>query len=141
MKYLFILLIFAYCFSSCSDDNTTELEVFNPEAFAYDLGESWEVNSTVRVKGFSQNESGKNYITSLSYHIDLINPEGETTEELISRIRDFSESEKIMDVPLEVQFELDSTNSPGSYTIVWHVQDVATGNSETASVNFLLSEE
>jgi len=35
-----------------------KFEAFSPEAFAYDIGNSWEVNATVNVKGFTKNEVG-----------------------------------------------------------------------------------
>ncbi|MCH7516873.1 MAG: hypothetical protein IIB08_07100, partial [Bacteroidetes bacterium] len=91
---------------SCSKEET-KLESFNPEAFAYDLGGDWEVNAMVNVRGFEQRESStKLYEASISYSADIITPEGETVKNLYSDTVNISLDEEIMDIPLEVQFDL-----------------------------------
>ncbi len=126
--------------SSCSKEEK-KLEAFNAEAFAYDLGESWEVDATVRVKGFKQNENDNKYTATLSYDIDLIKPAGDTVKALISKTEDKSNDEEFMDVPLEVQFDLDSTYADGDYKLIFNVKDAETGKAASASASFNLKKD
>jgi len=126
--------------SSCSKEEK-KLEAFNAEAFAYDLGESWEVDATVRVKGFKQNENDNKYTATLSYDIDLVKPAGDTVKSLISKTEDKSNDEAFMDVPLEVQFDLDSTYADGDYKLIFNVKDAETGKEASASASFNLKKD
>ncbi len=47
-------------------------------SIAYSLTDGWEVNTTVRVKGFKQDKENETYIAKFSYSIDLVTPKGET---------------------------------------------------------------
>ena len=119
----------------------SNLEAFNPEAFAYDLGRNWEVNAMVNVKGFEQRESStKHYEASISYSADIITPGGETVKNLDSDKVNFSLDEEIMDIPLEVQFDLDSTYSFGKYRIIINIVDNYSGNSVRSSAEFDLED-
>ncbi len=138
------LLFSGFCilllFSSCSKEEK-KLEVFNAEAFAYDLGGSWEVDATIRVKGFKQNEKDNKFTTTLSYDIDLVKPAGDTVKALISKTEDKSNNEEFMDVPLEVQFDLDSTYVDGDYKLIFNVKDAETGKMASASASFNLKKD
>lgn len=138
------LLFSGFCmlllFSSCSKEEK-KLEVFNAEAFAYDLGGSWEVDATIRVKGFKQNEKDNKFTTTLSYDIDLVKPAGDTVKALISKTEDKSNNEEFMDVPLEIQFDLDSTYSDGDYKLIFKVKDAETGKMASASASFNLKKD
>jgi len=127
-------------FSSCSKEEK-KLEAFNAEAFAYDLGDSWEVDATVRVKGFEQKEDNNQYKATLGYDIDLIKPAGDTIKALISKTEDKVNDEEFMDVPLEVQFDLDSTYADGDYKLIFNVMDAETGKTASASATFNLKKE
>ena len=141
MKALFISgICILLLFSSCSKEEK-KLEVFNAEAFAYDLGESWEVDATIRVKGFNQNENNSKFTATLSYDIDLVKPSGDTVKSLISKTEDKSNNEVIMDVPLEIQFDLDSTYTDGDYKLIFRVKDAETGNMASASAPFSLKRD
>jgi hypothetical protein len=126
--------------SSCSKEEK-KLEVFNAEAFAYDLGDSWEVDATARVKGFEQHENDNKYTATLSYDIDLVKPAGDTVKALISKTEDKSNDEEFMDVPLEVQFDLDSTYADGDYNLIFNVKDAETGKTASASASFNLKKD
>lgn len=126
--------------TSCSKEET-KLEVFNPEAFAYDLGNTWEVNAMINVKGFEQREGrGDTFEASISYSADIKTPDGKTEENLYSDKINISAEEEIIDIPLEVQFELDSTYSIGKYEIIFYIRDNYSQNSITGSVEFDLAE-
>lgn len=141
MKALFISgICILLLFSSCSKEEK-KLEVFNAEAFAYDLGESWEVDATIRVKGFNQNEDNSKFTATLSYDIDLVKPSGDTVKSLISKTEDKSNNEVFMDVPLEIQFDLDSTYTDGDYKLIFRVKDAETGKMASASAPFNLKKD
>lgn len=142
MKYflsaLFIPLIL---FAGCEKGEETKLEAYNAEAFAYDLGESWEVNSTTRVKGFFQKEENGTFTALLSYDIDLVTAAGDTIKSLISRTEDKMKNEKMSDVDLETQFDLDSTYTEGNYKVIFNVTDMNTQQTAKSSAEFVLEEE
>ena len=126
--------------NSCGKEET-KLEAFNPEAFAYDLGDSWEVNAMVNVKGFEQREgSGDTFEASISYSADIKTPDGNTIENLYSEKVKTSTIEELIDIPLEIQFELDSTYSFGRYTIIFNITDIYSKNIITGSAEFDLTE-
>jgi hypothetical protein len=142
MKY-FLSAVFIYLllFLGCGKDDETKLEAYNAEAFAYDLGESWEVNATTRVKGFFQKEENGTFTALLSYDIDLITAVGDTIKSLISRTEDKMKNEKMSDVDIETQFELDSTYAEGNYKVIFNVKDMNTQQSTTSLAEFILEEE
>lgn len=118
-----------------------KLEVFNAEAFAYDLGNSWEVDATTRVKGFSQNEMNDSFTTKIGYTIDLVKPNGDIVKSLISRTEDKVNDEKFIDVPVDIQFDLDSTYKDGNYKVIFNIKDAETGRTASASASFKLQKE
>ncbi len=138
------VLVSSFCLlillSSCSKDEK-KLEAFNAEAFAYDLGNSWEVDASVRVKGFKQNENNNKFTTTLSYNIDLVKPAGDTVKSLVSKTEDKSNDEEFMDVPVEIQFDLDSTYADGEYKLVINVKDAESGKTASASASFSLKKD
>lgn len=142
MKY-FLSLFFIYILflAGCGKDEKTQLEAYSAEAFAYDLGESWEVNSTTRVKGFFQKEENDTFTALLSYDIDLVTAAGDTIKSLISKTEDKMKNEKMADVDLETQFELDSTYIEGNYKVIFNVKDINTQQTAKSSAEFVLEEE
>ena len=54
-SFLSLFVLSLLLITSCNKEEI-KLEVFNPEAFAYDLGNTWEVNAMINVKGFEQRE-------------------------------------------------------------------------------------
>ena len=142
MKYfLSALIIYIFFFAGCGKDEETKLEAYNAEAFAYDLGESWEVNATTRVKGFFQKEENGTFTALLSYDIDLVTAVGDTIKSLISRTEDKMKNEMMSDVDLETQFDLDSTYAEGNYKVIFNVKDVNTAQTAKSSAEFVLEEE
>jgi len=138
--FLPLFVISLLLITSCSKEET-KLEAFNPEAFAYDLGNTWEVNAMINVKGFEQREgSGDTFEASISYSADIKTSNGKTVENLYSDKINISAQEEIIDIPLEVQFELDSTYYLGKYTIIFNITDNYSQNSITGSAEFDLTE-
>jgi len=136
MKQFIILFLTAVIFYSCEKEEPKKIETFSTEAFAFDLGDSWEVNATTRVKGFSQTEAENNFSATIAYDIDLVTPAGDTIKALISKVEDKTDNERIIDIPLEVQFELDSTYAAGEYTIIFNVKDVLLGSNTISTASF-----
>jgi hypothetical protein len=142
MKNSFIILIiFIFLLNACSKKEKEKLTVYNATAFAYDLGNSWEVDATTRVKGFMQKEEKEMFSASLAYEINLITPQNDTIRSLISKVVDKSEKEKMSDTNLEAQFDLDSTYSYGTYKLIWKVKDVFTNDTASLYSNFKLESE
>ena len=73
-KAIYILLIILLTIS-CSKKEEVKFEAFSPEAFAYDIGDSWEINATVNVKGFVVKEVGNQSSASISFSVDMIGPD------------------------------------------------------------------
>ncbi len=134
-SFCLVLLI-----GSCAKEEK-KIEVFNAEAFAYDLGDSWEVDATTRVKGFKQTENENKFKATLSYDIDLVKPAGDTVKSLISKTEDKINDEEVPDVPVEIQFDLDSTYSDGDYKIIFNIKDAETGQTASASAPFSLKKD
>lgn len=141
MKKILFVIAALLILVSCSKKEDIKLEAFNPEAFAYDLGESWEVNSSVRVKGFKQtvDEKSGNYSCFLFYTVELADSSGNELGRMFEKDFKDSNNEKIMDVALEAQFEIDNSISEGTYIIVYTIIDKNSKEEIKASVNFELS--
>ena len=59
---------------SCGKKEDVKFEAFSPEAFAYDIGDAWEINATVNVKGFKKEEVDDEFSASFDFNVDLIGP-------------------------------------------------------------------
>jgi len=115
---LFLITLIIACSSK-----EEKLELFSAEAFTYSMGEGWELNASCRVKGFTQNRTGEEYSAKLSYTADLITPDGKKLESVGEGLIDQKSKEKISDLLIETQLQLDSSYKPGKYKIVFNVTD------------------
>jgi len=116
--YIIVLILIAACSSK-----EEKFELFSPEAFTYSLEEGWELNASCRVKGFTQNRSGEEYLVKLSYTLDLITPDGKKIENISEGLIDERSKEKFLDLLIETQLQLDSSSTQGKYKIVFNVSD------------------
>jgi hypothetical protein len=134
-----ILLIFAISLVvvSCSEKEAVKFEAFSPEAFAYDIGDSWEINSTVNVKGFVKKEVGDEFSVSLEFTIDMIGPDSLAVTNIFGDSKDVTSGELIY-VQLEAQFELDYNSPEGLYKITYNVTDNNSGEVTSAQTVFEL---
>jgi hypothetical protein len=135
-KTLYVLLIFLLTVS-CTKKEEVKFEAFSPEAFAYDIGDSWEINATVNVKGFVKKEVGDELSTSLDFRVDLVDPNGDMTKDIFIDSKEVK-SKELIDVQLEAQFELDYSALDGKYKIVFNITDKYSGKTATAEVEFEL---
>lgn len=140
MKKLFFVITLLLIVS-CGKNNVP-FEAFSAEAFAFDLGDGTsEVNATVRVKGFTQLKDDENYSAAVEYRVDLIKPDNTIREDVYKFVQESKEKEPINDIPLDVQFSLDSTYVSGNYTLLYRISDKNSDNNLEVKVNFDLQWE
>jgi len=137
MKKILLLIALGIIVISCSKKEDVKFEAFSPEAFAYDIGDSWEINATVNVKGFVKKEVGDEFNASLEFTIDMIGPDSLEVTNIFSDSKDETSSE-LIDVQLESQFELDYDSPEGLYQITFNVTDNNSGEKTTAQTQFEL---
>ena len=76
-----------------------------------------------RLPPYPQPESEEGiYSAKLSYTVDLVTPE-DTLEDIDYGLVDESREEEIMDISIDIQFEMDSSYVLGDYKIIFHVTD------------------
>jgi len=139
MKYIIGCIVALLITAGCGKKEESKFEAFNPEAFAYDLGESWEVNSTVNLRGFNQKESEGEFSASISFSVDLETPSGEIINSIFEDTSEKSGSESIPDLQLEAQFGIDSTYVLGKYLVHFNIKDNFSGEVIKNSVEFELT--
>ncbi len=139
MKYFIALIFIAFLLNGCSKEEV-KLEAFSPEAFAFDIGDNWEVNAPVNVRGFNQREIEDTFYVSITYSVDLILPDDKKIENIFNNTEEFTKEEEMLDVQLQVQFELDSTYAMGRYKLLFNIRDNFSEQTTEVSVEFDLSE-
>ena len=137
MNRIFYVFFLTLAVIACSKKEEVKFEAFSPEAFAYDIGDGWEVNATVNVKGFTKNEVGDDLSAALEYTVDLVGPDSLDIKNIFADSKEIT-SEELMDVQLEAQFELDYENPEGMYTIQFNVIDIMSGEVTSAKAEFEL---
>ncbi|MDH3267647.1 MAG: hypothetical protein OEM46_02215 [Ignavibacteria bacterium] len=137
MKKVVFVCFVLFAVISCSKKEEVKFEAFSPEAFAYDIGDSWEINATVNVKGFVKKEVGDDLSASLEFTVDMIGPDSLTVTNIFSDSKEVTSSE-LIDVQLEAQFELDYNSPEGLYKINLNVTDINSGEVTSAQAEFEL---
>jgi len=137
MKKILLLIALGIIVISCSKKEEVKFEAFSPEAFAYDIGDAWEINATVNVKGFVKKEVGDELSTSFDFTVDLTTPDSLEIENIFIDSKEVTDSE-IIDVQLESQFELDYNSPEGLYRITFNVTDNNSGKVTSAQTEFEL---
>jgi len=137
MKLILTTIIIIFLLISCGKKEEVKFEAFSPEAFAYDIGDSWEINATVNVKGFEKKEVGNELSTSLGFSVDVIDPDGAERIDIFFDSKEVTGKE-LIDVQLEAQFELDYNSPDGLYKIIFHITDKYSGEIVTAEAEFEL---
>ncbi len=124
-KYLF-LIVLVFVAAACSKKEE-RLELFSCESFAYTMDKGWEVDASVRVKGFEQKENDGKYSAKLTYTVDLQTVDGRMIEKIDSGVFEKTASERMMDQQINSQIQLDSTYQTGTYKIFINVTDDYSG--------------
>lgn len=138
LALVFVVLLFN---SACKRDEPVNLEAFSPQGFAFDLGDVWEVNATVRVKGFKQerNDETKEFKASVFYKVDLEKPNGDLRENIFKYLKEVNHHERLLDIGLESQFELSTDYEEGTYKLNYYIKDELSGMETRAVVNVELT--
>lgn len=142
MKSFFVIVIsLLIILTACQPEEPLNLEAFSPQAFAYDLGDVWEVNASVRVKGFRQVKSDETneFSASVAYSVDLTGPDGEFREGIFKFRKDVSNYERILDISLDSQFELGAQYNEGIYTLTYNINDENSDMETNLNLEFELS--
>jgi hypothetical protein len=137
MKKIVFVCFVLFVVISCSKKEKVKFEAFSPEAFAYDIGDSWEINATVNVKGFVKKEVGDEFTASLKFTIDMIGPDSLEVTNIFGDSKDVTSIE-LVDVQLEAQFELDYNSPEGLYKITFNVIDNNSGEVTSVQTVFEL---
>lgn len=138
MKKHFLLLFILFSIAACSKKQE-KLELFSAESFAYSLDKGWEVDASVRVKGFEQNENNGAYSVKLSYTVDLEKSDGKVIKSIDSGKIDKTSAEKMIDLQINSQIQLDSNYKLGNYKLVFNVTDEPTGRKASIQSSFDLT--
>jgi hypothetical protein len=141
MKRITLFLPLAFLMILSCGKEEEKFETFGPQAFAYDLDSTWEVNAMVNVRGFEQRENSNDpgLTTSLSYSVDVITPKGKKLENIYSDNIDFNMLDKVSDTPVEAQFNLDTTYASGKYEAIFNIKDNNSGRTTTGKAVFDLT--
>ena len=134
-----IILIMLYSLIACNSKPEPNLQLFSSEAFAFNIGDSWDVKASVNAKGFEQKENNENFDINLFFTVDLITPEKDTLKNIFSDSLASYQKNEFIDVPIEAQIELDTTFSIGNYKLVFKVIDKYSKQKKSAEVNFNLT--
>ncbi len=137
MKIIIGSIILFFLIAGCNKKEEVKFEAFSPEAFAYDIGDSWEINATVNVKGFVKKEVGDEFTASLEFTIDMIGPDSLEVTNIFGDSKDVTSNE-LIDVQLEAQFELDYNSPEGLYKINFNITDINSEEVTSAQTEFEL---
>lgn len=140
MKIFFPILIIILFLSSCSEEEK-QLTLFSPEAFAFSMGDSWELNSSIQIKGFQLREKDEKFYADLSYIVHIITPEADTLYDADYGLLHPTSSEEMSDVGLDIQIEFDSSFSAGEYKIIYEVKDEFSEQTAIAETPFRLTSD
>lgn len=125
---------------ACSKNNS-KLKLSNSEAFAFDVGDGWEVNGTVVATGFQQKKNKNIYKSKLYCFVNLITSSNDTLKKIFSDTLENKQKNKFIDIPVEVQIELDRTFETGSYKLLFNIRDEYSKQKKIAEAKFNLTKE
>ena len=90
------------------------------------MDSGWEVDANVQVKDFAVQQQGDLYKASFSYVVALTAPDGKKVEKINSGVSTKEQKEKPEDAQIEIQFNLDSSYKPGTYSVAVTITDELT---------------
>jgi len=123
---------------SCSK-KPEKFELFSAESFAYSMDKGWELNATVRAKGFEQHENNNKFTAKLSYTVDLVTADGKLAKGIDSGTVDKTADEKIVDLEISSQIKLDASYKTGTNKVIFYVTDDFSNRNATLWSFFELS--
>ena len=126
MKKYFLLGALIILIAACSKKQE-KLELFSCESFAYTMDNGWEVDASVRVKGFEQKEDNGKYSAKLTYTVDLQTVDGRMILKIDSGVFEKTSADKMMDQQINSQLQLDKSYKTGTYKIFFNITDDYSG--------------
>ncbi len=140
-KLYITIIIFLSALISCNNKPAPKLKLANPEAFAFDIENGWEINALVNASGFLKKEKNNKFGSKLFYTVDLITPAQDTIKKIFADTLATIQKNDFNDIQLEAQIELDSTFETGSYKLLFNVIDNYSKQKRSSEVNFELMNE
>lgn len=142
-KIFLSMIVFCASMSyfGCGKEEPVELSAQNMEVFAYDLTDAWEINASAIIKGVKHVEESGQFKYSLSFSADLVKPDSTKIENISTENLNGTSDEILLDIPIEVQFELSSAFPAGGYKLVLNVKDNGSGKNVIIEKEFELSGE
>lgn len=137
MKRHTILILTLFVAFACSKKEEGKFDAFSPEAFAYDIGDSWEINATVNVKGFAVKEEKSSSSASIFFFVDMIGPDTIEVKNIFSDTKEITSNE-LIDIQLEAQFELGYDSPEGIYKLNFNITDNNSEEATSATAEFEL---
>jgi hypothetical protein len=122
-KYYVLSLLICILFISCGKKEIPKLSTFNPVTYAFKTDGGWDVQASIQVKGFTQKKEKDTFIVKMFYTVDLLKPDGNLVKGVVKDTIDEENSEEFIDLPVNVQFELDSTYAVGKYKVIYNIKD------------------
>lgn len=127
--------------SGCGKEEPVELSAQSMEVFAYDITDAWEINASAIIKGVKHDEESGKFKYSLSFSADLVKPDSTKIENISAENLNGVSDEILLDIPIEVQFELSSLFPSGAYKLILNVKDNGSGKQTVIEKEFELSGE
>ncbi len=121
-KFLIPFTIAMVFVSGCGNEKT-ELQIFSPDAYAFPMGNGWELNGSFRVKGIEAKETENRFQYSVKYSIIFTDEQNQKRLLVKDVLYDESFDEEQQDVGVDFQTELDSTFKEGKYKALIEIED------------------
>ncbi len=134
MKYYALLIVAVFFLAGCSGKKETpipQISAFSLNLGSFSLDSGWEIDASVQVKDFAMQQQGDLYKASFSYVVALTTPDGKKIEKINSGVSVKEQKEKPDDAQIEIQFNLDSTYKPGTYSVSIVITDELTKKTTT----------
>ncbi len=120
-KLLPILLIFLFL-AGCGKEEKKP-EIFSPDAYAFPMENSWELDGSFRVKGLETKERENKFEYKVTYSITLTNDKNQNRIALKDVLYEEKADEELSDIGIDFQTELDSTFTEGKYEALINIKD------------------
>lgn len=120
---IFTIILFALALLSSCGKEEKRLEIFSPDAYAFPMEQSWELDGSFRVKGLEAKETKDEYVYSVTYSLTLLNAGNEKRIVIKDAAYEEQADEELADIGIDFQAELDSTFTEGKYKALINIQD------------------
>ncbi len=140
MKNLIIIPLLALLFFACEGE-PRNIELGNAEAFAFYLGDGWELNASLFARNFELKEADDQYHYKISYSASLVTPSLDTLKNIDNDTLEGEGIEEPFETEMELQINLDSNFEVGKYKLLIEVLDEYSNQTVLLEKDFTLSDE